>query len=430
MTFNIAAIYRALISSSPKQPLRQSFSQWRAAASTYGISTPSPTLPELSLANKCPFVFETGYALSPKRPSRPFPPPFISPPSSSFSDPLTTYHRSQDARPSVNGELIRGLTNGDDAVLVSPIFLGVNDGVGAWATKPHGHAALWSRLILHFWALEAERNIDGPRPDPVEFLQRAYEQTVLATSSPNEWLGTTTSATALLHYQNVAGSLKPLLYVTNIGDCQILVLRPKEEKVVFKTQGQWHWFDCPMQLGTDSVDRPRDDASLSVIELQEDDIVVALSDGVTDNLWEQDLLELILLSLKQWENGKGIEVAGDRTAGKNGGMLYIAQQLLQTARTIAQDPSAQTPYMEKAIDAGLAISGVLSLAFAKNEIHDERLGDYVSGIDGYEISSIRVCVRDFSDRQNGPDAIFIPYGVLCFLILCIDFTIQGLDWKR
>lgn len=37
--------------------------------------------------------------------------------------------------------MIRGVTNGDDAVLVSDYFIGANDGVGAWATKEKGHAA-------------------------------------------------------------------------------------------------------------------------------------------------------------------------------------------------------------------------------------------------------------------------------------------------
>lgn len=41
----------------------------------------------------------------------------------------------------MKNELIRGLTNGDDAVLASDFLLGVNDGVGAWQTKPEGHAA-------------------------------------------------------------------------------------------------------------------------------------------------------------------------------------------------------------------------------------------------------------------------------------------------
>ncbi len=90
---------------------------------------------------KSPFYFEAGYALYAKRPSRPFPPPFLSLPSTSFSEPLSTHNKSRDRRPKVNGEMIRGVTNGDDAVLVSDYFIGANDGVGAWATRERGHAA-------------------------------------------------------------------------------------------------------------------------------------------------------------------------------------------------------------------------------------------------------------------------------------------------
>jgi protein phosphatase PTC7 len=89
-----------------------------------------------------PFRFETGLALFAKRAPRPFPPPFLSLPSGSFSDPLSTHHRSYDRRAFVNGELIRGYTNGDDAVYVSDQFIGANDGVGAWSTRPGGHAGL------------------------------------------------------------------------------------------------------------------------------------------------------------------------------------------------------------------------------------------------------------------------------------------------
>lgn len=119
----------------PSTPVRQ----YRSAVfPSYGITTP---VPDPYPHSKAPFCFQTGYALCAKRPSRPFPPPFLSPPSSSFSDPLTTHYQSQDKRLSVRGELIRGLNNGDDAVLVADNFIGVNDGVGAWATKERGHAA-------------------------------------------------------------------------------------------------------------------------------------------------------------------------------------------------------------------------------------------------------------------------------------------------
>ena len=105
-----------------------------------GTKTPVPDDAQLQ-SPKSPFYFETGYALFAKRPSRPFPPPFLSMPSGSFSDPLSTYNRSRDRRSYVNGEMIRGITNGDDAVLVGENFIGVNDGVGAWTSREKGHAA-------------------------------------------------------------------------------------------------------------------------------------------------------------------------------------------------------------------------------------------------------------------------------------------------
>lgn len=40
----------------------------------------------------------------------------------------------------MNGEIIKGLTNGDDAVYASDFFICTNDGVGAWAMRPRGHA--------------------------------------------------------------------------------------------------------------------------------------------------------------------------------------------------------------------------------------------------------------------------------------------------
>jgi protein phosphatase PTC7 len=47
---------------------------------------------------------------------------------------------SRDKRMFVNGDLIRGYTNGDDAVYASDQFICANDGVGAWSTRPGGHA--------------------------------------------------------------------------------------------------------------------------------------------------------------------------------------------------------------------------------------------------------------------------------------------------
>lgn len=114
---------------------------------------------------------------------------------------------------------------------------------------------------------------------------------------------------------------------------------------------------------------------LDTVEVQEDDIVVAMTDGVIDNLWEHEVVSTVLDALERWEEGGGggKEVDGDgeemekKDGGEGGkmpaertyaeGMQYVAQELLNAARRIAEDPFAESPYMEKAIDEGLSIEG-------------------------------------------------------------------------
>lgn len=305
-----------------------------------------------------PFKFETGTALFAKKNARPFPPPFLSPPSRSFSDPLSTYNRSRDTRVSMDYEALRGITNGDDAVYVGRYFIAANDGVGAWSSRPGGHSGLWARLILHFWAQEMEKDLN--EPDPIKHLQNAYEKTIQATSESNICQGTTTVTGAQLYYQPSCGKLgtsaTPLLYVTNLGDSQVLVLRPRKSKIIFKTTQQWHRFDCPRQLGTNSPDTPRQDASLDLVEIEENDIVLAVSDGVIDNLWEHEILENVMKSIKKWESRKT-----DQSYKENSGaaeqMKHVAEELMKAAKAIATNPHAESPYMEHALEEGLTIEG-------------------------------------------------------------------------
>ena len=216
---------------------------------------------------------------------------------------------------------------------------------------------LWSRLILHFWALEVERDEFLIEPNPVEYLQKAYEQTLAATLTPNEWQGTTTACGALLHHSGQSSNLEPTLYVTNLGDSQIMVVRPKDQEIIYKTTEQWHWFDCPRQLGTNSPDTPKANAVMDKVDLEENDIVLAMSDGVVDNLWEHEVMQNIIDSVHTWESGTGGEATGDRLGGAGGGMPFVAEELVKAARVVAEDPFAESPFMERAVEEGLAMEG-------------------------------------------------------------------------
>jgi serine/threonine protein phosphatase PrpC len=269
----------------------------------------------------------------------------------------------------VDGERLRGITNGDDAVFPGERFVAVGDGVGAWATRDKGNAALWSRLILHYWGVKAEQNEydddcveeggekERKRRNPVKDLQRAYELTVKATASPNEWFGTTTACGALI-VDDGGEQPKPVLYVTQLGDSTIMILRPRDRDIIYKTKEQWHWFDCPRQLGTNSPDTPEKNAVMDRVEIEEDDVVLAMTDGVGDNLWDHEVMQNVVDSMHRWQNGEAIFTATDEEEKPyDNQMMYVAQELVKAARTIAEDPFAESPYMEKAIDEGLSIEG-------------------------------------------------------------------------
>lgn len=199
-------------------------------------------------------------------------------------------------------------------------------------------------------------------PDTIALLQTAYEKTLEAILA-HDWQGTTTTCGAQLHYRlhdeegETSHAPTPLLLVTNLGDCQVMVIRPRKKEVIFKTKEQWHSFDCPRQLGTRSRDTPKANAVADIVDLEVGDVVLAQSDGVTDNLWEHEIVDSVVKSIAYWESGPSKLSPEERAGGRRGGMKLAATDLVEAARVIATDPFAESPFMEKAIDEGLASEG-------------------------------------------------------------------------
>jgi len=87
--------------------------------------------------------------------------------------------------------------------------------------------------------------------------------------------------------------------------------------------------------------------------------VLAMTDGVIDNLWEHEVVTSVVDSLEKWQSGANNAEKGKEPGEQSyaDGMRFVAQELLNAARVIAEDPFAESPYMEKAIDEGLSIEG-------------------------------------------------------------------------
>ena len=89
------------------------------------------------------------------------------------------------------------------------------------------------------------------------------------------------------------------------------------------------------------------------------DVVLAMSDGVTDNLWEHEISANALKSLRTWLEKHAAEDTApkDSRGVSESAMKFLAEELVLAARQIAEDPFAESPFMEKAVDEGLAIEG-------------------------------------------------------------------------
>ncbi|KAF3906752.1 hypothetical protein AA313_de0203788 [Arthrobotrys entomopaga] len=347
-------------------------------------------------------------------------------------------------------------------------YLAVADGVGSWNTRERGYPALWSRLLVHYFSIGCERffnrgrrrkrisssNISSSINDKEaelsiqNILNEAFSAVVKATSnistSPSSssttttagktttitkgtsnkpylidapptsdtqrYHGTTTFTGCILHNNK--------LHVVNVGDSHCLVLRPSSippnktinegEGFILRTKEGWHYFDCPRQLGTDSPDTPLLNATVSTIPVQNGDIVILATDGMLDNIWEEEVVSIILRTLSppptfttgtgeegmEWEmelgqmmrkkgrkkveegvnvafreftntkrnvyNGDDVDLIGDFEDGDEEGaemMTRVAAELVKAAKVVATDPYAESPWMERALEEGIGAEG-------------------------------------------------------------------------
>jgi len=199
-----------------------------------------------------------------------------------------------------------------DATRTSPMLLGVCDGVSQLEDYGMDASELPKELLAVLEELAMLQLMpDGPETPadayrgPVALLKEAYEAT--------ESLGSTTVILAVLdNSTRIHGKLHPMIAVLSIGDCELLLLRRTEGKrgdlsIVFHTEMQRIDGHCqtPLQLARvdERIDADFDEGiALEVIErgsavhcvsAYEGDILVLGSDGVFDNLFLEEVIDIV-----------------------------------------------------------------------------------------------------------------------------------------
>lgn len=248
---------------------------------------------------------------------------------------------------------------GEDSYFLRSDSLGVADGVGGWSGKPGANPGLFSSKLMHYCSTEVSRyeDMDDVRflsyhaIDPVEILQHAFERSI-HESKLEGLLGSTTALIAILRDDE--------LRIANLGDCCCSVIRGND--FIFRSEEQQHSFNYPVQIGTNSKSTPVKDAQRYNIKVQKDDIVILGSDGLADNLFDEDILEEVLKFTTISNEDHDGTSSGDGGAVNKTRPFFtpqmISESLCLKARTVVEDQQAVTsPFSQRANEEGIHYVG-------------------------------------------------------------------------
>ncbi|PIN07039.1 Serine/threonine protein phosphatase [Handroanthus impetiginosus] len=209
----------------------------------------------------------------------------------------------------------KALTGGEDAYFIAGrTWIGVADGVQQWSlegTKPGVYA---QEIIKNCERLVSYSNGNSVN-NPLELLNLS----VAETQSPGS------STVLIAQFDGQA------LHVANVGDSGFIVLR--NGAVYKRSSPMLHVFHFPMRI--ERGDDPSSLAELYRVDLEENDVLVTATDGLLDNLYDQEISSIIVKSL-----------AADRKPEE------IAELLATTAQEIGKSRSARSPFADDAQAAG------------------------------------------------------------------------------
>ncbi|EDK39571.2 hypothetical protein PGUG_03669 [Meyerozyma guilliermondii ATCC 6260] len=217
---------------------------------------------------------------------------------------------------------------GDDAMLISPTVMAIADGVTGWETKDTNcSSGIWSRSMVETLSrLMTEYKFNhAPHHLNKRDIDEILDDSFLHTSHLMDLQGLSGSSTLILSM--LSGEY---LKMISIGDSKLYIIRDGD---IIETNKEQMISDlCPQQIGTQTLGQlPSEMAWVDSMKLKEGDIIVMCSDGISDNLYEWEIVHYLDESLNL----------------KKDSLKKAANNILVKAKEVAFDDYAYTPYNEK-----------------------------------------------------------------------------------
>nr|XP_048336750.1 probable protein phosphatase 2C BIPP2C1 isoform X1 [Ziziphus jujuba var. spinosa] len=210
---------------------------------------------------------------------------------------------------------ILALTGGENAYFVAcQNWLGVADGVGHWSLEGI-NAGLYSRELME----NCERILSDCKGIQMDKPEEVLIRSAREAQSPG-------SSTVLIAYFDGQA-----LHVANIGDSGFIIIR--DGAVIQRSSPMLHEFGFPFQIKRG--DDPSKLIEVYRIELDEGDVIITATDGLFDNLYEQEITSIVSKALES--NVKPED---------------IAECLADRAQAVGRSSSMRSPFADAAQAAG------------------------------------------------------------------------------
>jgi protein phosphatase PTC7 len=240
----------------------------------------------------------------------------------------------------------------------SGVSFGVADGVGGWVDSGVDPSLFAQTLMYHAhrysqlgWAGEPEidptqeyeerERVEGWELTPYKCLECAYHGVL------RERLVDAGSSTACLISLNASSGV---LRAANLGDSGFLIIR--SSSVIYRQPPQTHFFNCPYQLtkfppnmvpSTHFADRPNRAAQYET-KLRDGDIIIAFTDGLSDNVFTPDIVAICSLVAR---SGGSEDVQAQ----------MMANRIIEYAQVCMRERKKMTPFSREALREGLYYRG-------------------------------------------------------------------------
>jgi hypothetical protein len=156
-----------------------------------------------------------------------------------------------------------------------------------------------------------------------------------------------------------------VIKIAHVGDCMCMLVRGEE--IAWRSEEMWWDFNTPVQLGPSTPTTPRTAAHVFALPVRADDILILASDGLSDNLWDEDVLDEVARFRKSFLGHDLVDSdttsplsASERVLRRRTLAGMLSEALCSRARRVSErreELEDEVPFARRAREAGKMFRG-------------------------------------------------------------------------